>query len=479
MTTHRFARLATFVLCQLAAVLCATSSGLALQGSWTAGANFPTTQVRGQGTWFAPNGRFYVLGGRTSDSAGSDLLNPSEYDPGTNSWSVKSAVFPDNQVNNMVGGVLTDAGTSYIYCVGGSAAGAATSTPDVRRYDPVADVITTVATDPWPAPLNTLPGGGAVFNNRLYVVGGFTIGVGMTDQIWEFDPAALAGSRWTQKAATLPVQMGYIPTALVGNTIYIGGGTTFSAGLLFDSMNSYAYDPLTDVLTTIASIPRATGETRAVNEGGQMWVLGGGRTSPNPSNQVDAYSPGPNSWSLAPSFVTARRNIAADVDPATGNIYMVGGYAPSAATDNMEIFKGCLPTTYCTAKVNSAGCTPAIGSTGTPSATAGSGFVISTSNELDNRNGLYFYSKTGANNAPFQGGFLCALAPLTRTPVQNSGGTPPCNGSYNIDFNAYIAGGADPALVSGQQVWIQTWSRDPASASTTNLSDALTFVICP
>jgi hypothetical protein len=233
------------------------------------------------------------------------------------------------------------------------------------------------------------------------------------------------------------------------------------------------------VLTTIASIPRATGETRAVSEGGQIWVLGGGRTSPNPSNQVDAYSPGPNSWSLAPSFLTARRNIAADVDPATGNIYPVGGYAPAMATDNMEIFKSCLPTTYCTAKVNSAGCTPAIGSTGSPSATAGSGFVISTTNELDNRNGLYFYSKTGANNAPFQAGFLCALAPLTRTPVQNSGGTPPCNGSYSIDFNAFIAGGTDPALVSGQQVWIQTWSRDPANASTTNLSDALTFVICP
>jgi len=134
---------------------------------------------------------------------------------------------------------------------------------------------------------------------------------------------------------------------------------------------------------------------------------------------------------------------------------------------------------YCTSKVNSAGCTPAIGSTGVPSATAGSGFVIDTINELDNRNGLYFYSKTGPNNAPFQGGFLCAMAPLVRTPVQNSGGTPPCGGMYMIDFNAYIASGKDPALIAGQQVWAQTWSRDPASPSTTNLSDALTFVICP
>jgi hypothetical protein len=71
------------------------------------------------------------------------------------------------------------------------------------------------------------------------------------------------------------------------------------------------------------------------------------------------------------------------------------------------------------------------------------------------------------------------MPPLVRTPVQNSGGTPPCGGAYTLDFNAYIAGGADPALVSGQQVWVQTWSRDPGAASTTNLTDAITFTICP
>jgi len=137
------------------------------------------------------------------------------------------------------------------------------------------------------------------------------------------------------------------------------------------------------------------------------------------------------------------------------------------------------PAIYCTAKVNSAGCTPSIGATGTPSATAGSGFVVTTTNELDNKFGLYFYSKNGASSFAFQGGFLCGTPPLVRTPVQSSGGTPPCGGAYTLDFNAYIAGGADPALVAGQKVWLQTWSRDPASPSTTSLSDAITFTICP
>jgi uncharacterized lipoprotein YmbA len=136
---------------------------------------------------------------------------------------------------------------------------------------------------------------------------------------------------------------------------------------------------------------------------------------------------------------------------------------------------------YCTAKANSAGCVPSIGASGTPSATAGSGFIVSTSNVLDNKLGLYFYSKSGPNAAPFQGGTLCCGPLLVRAPLQSSGGSPPCGGSYKFDFNAWIATGADPALIAGQQVWMQTWSRDPGFAAPKNigLSDAVTFSICP
>jgi hypothetical protein len=68
-----------------------------------------------------------------------------------------------------------------------------------------------------------------------------------------------------------------------------------------------------------------------------------------------------------------------------------------------------------------------------------------------------------------------------RTMLQNSGGTPPCGGSFQMDFNAYIASGKDPGLVAGQQVWVQTWSRDPGFAppNNTSLSDAVTFTLCP
>jgi hypothetical protein len=68
-----------------------------------------------------------------------------------------------------------------------------------------------------------------------------------------------------------------------------------------------------------------------------MWVMGGGRTAPNPSNQVDVFTPGtPGSWGTGPSFVTARRNFPSD--SGGGRVYVVGGYAPTTATNSMEIY---------------------------------------------------------------------------------------------------------------------------------------------
>ena len=313
---------------------------------WVAGANFPSPVVRGVGAFFPTNGKFYVVGGRSSDTAGSDLLNPREYNPATNTWVVKAGTLPDNQVNNMVGATLTGPSGPRIYVVGGSAAGATTATSRVAVYDPVADSVTTLSTDPWPgnAGGNILPGGYAVVNNKLYVLGGFQINVAMTNQIWQFDPMAGAGAKWTLKTAVLPVPEGYVPATNIGGIIYTGGGSTWTGTTLADSTNSYRYDPATDTISSIAPIPRATGETRAVTWLGQMWVLGGGRVTPNPSNQVNIYDPGTNTWSLGPSFTTARRNFPADVDPGVA-IFTVGGYDTTGLTplSVMEIYHPASP----------------------------------------------------------------------------------------------------------------------------------------
>src|SRR6266487_3145614 len=192
--------------------------------SWSAAASLPSVGTRIVGVYFPANGKFYGMGGRSSDLAGSDFTHPFEYDPVANTWTIKSATYPDNFVNNMACGVLTDAGTPYIYCVGGSFATGTIATGRVFRYNPVTDTLSTVAT-PWPAgTANTLPGGFTVFSNKLYILGGFNNPPtgNSTDQIWEFTPSP-AG--WVQKSALLPVALGYIPTTTIGSLIYTGGGS--------------------------------------------------------------------------------------------------------------------------------------------------------------------------------------------------------------------------------------------------------------
>ncbi len=135
------------------------------------------------------------------------------------------------------------------------------------------------------------------------------------------------------------------------------------------------------------------------------------------------------------------------------------------------------PTVYCKANPTSQGCTPAIASSGIPSASAGSGFSISCTNMVPQTNGLMFYSLLGPTNLPFLDGILCVQPPLIRTPIQNSGGAAACSGVFSLDFNAFIALGSDPGLVQGAQVWTEFWGRDSAAPSTTSLSDALAFTI--
>jgi hypothetical protein len=148
------------------------------------------------------------------------------------------------------------------------------------------------------------------------------------------------------------------------------------------------------------------------------------------------------------------------------------------------------PTTYCTAKLNSLGCLPVIGWSGAPSATAGSGFVVSGSNVRNNKSGLLFYGISGRSTTPFQGGTLCVKTPIRRTPAVNSGGSPSpandCSGVLAIDMNAFAVGalGGMPLAaltVAGTVVNCQFWGRDPGFPApiNTTLTDALEYTVCP
>jgi hypothetical protein len=142
----------------------------------------------------------------------------------------------------------------------------------------------------------------------------------------------------------------------------------------------------------------------------------------------------------------------------------------------------CDASNYCTAKQNSQGCTPAIGSTGTPSLAGPDDFHVTASNMINNSNGIMFWG-LAPTNLPFGGGTLCVSPRIVRTAVQHSGGTPApaidCSGTYSHHFTQadMMASG----FGVGSTFYAQQWQRDVthSDGTGTGLSDGLAVTICP
>src|SRR5207249_985681 len=233
--------------------------------------------------------------------------------------------------------------------------------------NPAADaVVTLTGADNWPgdAAGTILPGGFAETGNKMYILGGFNINVASTNEIWQFDPNGAVGAKWLQRVNT-PEGIMYAPTCAIGGIIYVGCASDFSGGLVIDTTSSFSFNPTTNTTGAIAAIPRATGETRGLTFNGNMYVMGGGRVAPNPSNQVNIYNPGTNTWSIGLPFTNARRNFPTDTN-GTDHIWLAGGYEPSTPAADMEIFAGACPSATPTPTAGTPSPTPTCQPGGTP-----------------------------------------------------------------------------------------------------------------
>ena len=173
-------------------------------------------------------------------------------------------------------------------------------------------------------------------------------------------------------------------------------------------------------------------------------------------------------------------------DDGTGTGLYAGGVfaqaGPAAVSSIARAAPVQAPTVYCTAMTNSQGCTPTTSTQGIASATSTTPFTIDTGSALNQRPGLLVYSVIGQTTLPYGNGVLCIQPPLRRLPVQSTGGSPAgvdCSGAMSFDLNAYIASGADPALVAGTLVYAQSWVSDPGLSVSGALTQAVRFRICP
>jgi hypothetical protein len=324
-------------------------------GTWQDIAPFPSVSIpptpgsiplrlkRGNATAYFPNGKLYVLGGRAgTDGDDTTLRNIFEYTPGEpGTWVQKAALMDESPVGsrwtaNMAVATLTDTQGVNIYAIGGTSIDGV-PTDRVRVYNPIADTVTNLTSDPWPASPVRNPGAWAVWNNKLYIYGGFSaLGSGAVyAETWVFDPLGAPGSKWQRlTSADLPVARGFMGGVQLDGYIYAIGGDTWNAGTrqlvpsdLVHRMNPSQPSP---TWTAVANLPTARGDLGAwaydtgtnYEISGRIAVAGG--VFPVPDAQGYLYNPGTNSWGAFPNMVHPTRNFG--YAQLNGYLYAFGGY---------------------------------------------------------------------------------------------------------------------------------------------------------
>ncbi|MCK6445588.1 MAG: calcium-binding protein [Planctomycetes bacterium] len=146
---------------------------------------------------------------------------------------------------------------------------------------------------------------------------------------------------------------------------------------------------------------------------------------------------------------------------------------------------GCAPIVAetCQGGTTSHGCSPLLAASGTPSGSAGSGFVLAASGLEGGRSALVFYALGGGKPQPWGTTFRCTAATVQRALVTHTGGTPgACDGAVTFDWNQYVAShpsALGAPFVGGETVSVQVWFRDPTAPLTSNLSSSVWFDVCP
>jgi hypothetical protein len=225
-------------------------------------------------------------------------------------------------------------------------------------------------------------------------------------------------------------------------------------------------------LYAVALAPGGASTSHVVRWNGSQWLQLGGEF-----DSGDFYPLALGSFSSVPTLGPALY--------LGGNFSNVGG-RPSPFLAMWSRAYSCPPVSYCTAGTTTNGCNAHVVGTGTPSASASSGFVLDVVGVEGDKPGVIFYGISGRHSAPWGMGsssYLCVKAPTQRSTFQFPGGTPGlCDGVLTLDWNHWVAthaGTLGAPFVAGQVVDTQGWFRDPPAPKTTSLSDALEFYVAP
>lgn len=211
----------------------------AASDAWTQVADFGGGPRSGAAAFVIGSKGYVGTGKDQNDNFYNDLW---EFDPAANTWMQK-ANFPGTPRMYAAG----FAAGSYGYMGTGLTTLYSTSAQnDLWKYDPLTNAWTQIS---FPGVARG-PGVGFSTGAKAYFGTGNDISDVPLNDLWEYDPAA---NTWTQKA-NLPAGKCGACSFAIGNTGYIGTGQGTASGPGGgNTTDFYAYDPLTNTWTQVAS----------------------------------------------------------------------------------------------------------------------------------------------------------------------------------------------------------------------------------
>jgi hypothetical protein len=305
----------TLSLALLFSAIAGTVFGYAAEDSWVSKA--PMQQAR--------NCRIAVVNERIYAIGGDNLAINEEYNPANNTWTFKTPMPTPRDDFGIA--VLQN----KIYCIGGQNGNGVTAINEV--YDPENDSWETMAS--MPTPRSGLQAN--VVNGKIYLIGGVANGYALTlNEV--YDPKT---DSWATKASMPVVNFTFLGTsdyasAVVDNKIYVIGGWSvggqwpvrdviFNLNRIYDAENdSWSLGAPAPSPAVYASAGATTGVFAperiyvfGADTGWPLWMLGlRGFTA-------QSYDPKTDSWTVCASVPTER--VGASVAVVNDKLYVIGG----------------------------------------------------------------------------------------------------------------------------------------------------------
>lgn len=166
--------------------------------------------------------------------------------------------------------------------------------------------------------------GATVFNNLIYVMGGFSDNQ-LSSSTEVYDPST---NTWSLKAS-IPTPRNEPGITTVNGKIYVIGGYN---GIALNVVEEY--NPATDTWTTKANMPTSRSNVSVTVLNNKIFAIGGW---PNGINSVEVYDPVTDTWTAAASLAQGRITTNGSTT-LLGEVYFTGGKTNSAIFSTHEAY---------------------------------------------------------------------------------------------------------------------------------------------